>query len=439
MNQKWNLQDIQPAKPRKSRGETAAQPPVRPKVIERSEREDEGTMNIAITDGNRKKNRSLWYAIGIFILVVGVAVASSALMSGAELAVTPRVKEPNVNAVFSTSRTPEPNELAYEIMTLEATGERQVSATGQETVQSQAEGTILIYNRHQSESIRLVTNTRFESPNGLIFKIKDSAVVPGYTTDDTGEIIPGVTTAEVFADAVGEQYNVTPSTFTIPGFKGDAEFDNIYAESVEDFTGGFDGKKFIIDDAELQTAQQALRMELRNSLLERIEAEMPAGFVMFDGAVSFTYVTLPSVEFGENLATIKETALMRIPLFAEPDFASFIAHATVPGYEGGEVRIEDYDVLTFAYTTSTTSASDISLIDSLEFKLTGRPLIVWEYDAGKLKADLLNANKTALPTILGAYPAIEKAEAVIRPFWKTKFPTELDKIELIEILNTAGT
>jgi hypothetical protein len=434
MTQKWNLQDIKPAQPRKNHTPVdGTSLDRRPKPPSTSKKDADEVMSIHIVDGNKKKRKSLIYALIIFFIIVGGGVLASILTSGAELTVHPRYREPNVNATFQALRTPQPKELAFEIMTLEAEGERQVSAAGKEEVKSQAQGTILIYNKHQTKPIRLVTNTRFES-NGLIFRIKDSAVIPGYTKDDTGKILPGVITAEVFADEIGEQYNLPPETFTIPGFKGEPEFDNLYAESIETFSGGFDGNRFIIDEEELQTAKQALQMELRNSLLERINSEKPAGLILFDDAVTFTYESLPSIEYGEDLATIKEKVIMRIPLFKEDEFASFIAAATVPGYEGKDVRITDYSVFSFSYSVATTSASDISNSNSLSFKLAGRPQIVWEYDAEKLKTDLLNKNKTALPGVLGAYPAIEKAEAVIRPFWKTKFPIKIDEIDVIEVI-----
>lgn len=434
MTQKWNLQDIRPANPRKRRTPEDSKIEVKPKpeAIPREEAEEE--MSVRIIDGNKKKSKSLIYAIVIFVLIVGGGLLASALMAGADVTVYPRHREPNVNAVFEALRTPQPGELAYEIMTLEAEGERQVTASGQEQVQTQAEGTIFIYNKQQADPVRLVTNTRFQSPDGLIFKLKDPAIIPGYTKDAQGTILPGVTTAEVYADEVGEVYNIGPTNFTIPGFEGEPEFETIYGESTSAMTGGFDGMKFIIDDDELQVAQQALRTELRNSLLERIGSEKPAGFLMFPDAVTFTYETLPSVAYGENLATIKEKVLLRIPLFAEDNFASYIAQATIPGYEGVPVRIADHTVFTFEYTNATTSASDISNYTSLEFKLTGRPQIIWKYDSEKLKADLVNANKTALPTVLGGYPAIEKANAVIRPFWKTKFPTKIDEIEITEVI-----
>ncbi len=435
MAQKWNLQDIKPAEPRKRpipppNAEIIRRPapqPIEPEI-------DEADGTIEIVNGQKKNRHTLLYALIVFFVVLGGGVIASILMGGAEITVYPKHREPNVNAQFVTHKSATADQLPYEIMTLEAEGERQVQATGQEEVKTQATGKILVYNKHQEAPVRLVTNTRFSSSNGQIFRIKDSVIVPGYTKDDTGQIMPGVATAEVFADDGGEAYNLAPQKFTIPGFAGEPEFDNIYGESTETFSGGYSGTRFIIAETELQTAEQALRTELRNSLLERIDAEKPAGFVVFKDAVTFTYVSLPAVEYGYNLATIKEKVIMRIPIFKEDQFASFIAAATIPGYEGEDVRITDTSVLTFSYVQATTSNSDIGAAVSLDFKLDGRPQIVYEYDADKLKTDLMNAHKTALTNVLGAYPAIEKAEAVIRPFWKTKFPIDINEIEIIEIV-----
>lgn len=434
MTQKWNLQDIRPANPRKRRTPENTPIEVAPKPEMMPKEDAEEVMSIRIVDGNKKKGKSLIFAIAIFVVIVGGGVLASYLMAGADVTVYPRHREPNVNAEFEAQRTPQPGELAYEIMTLEAEGERQVTASGQEEVATQAVGTIFIYNEQSTDPIRLITNTRFESPEGLIYKIKDPAVVPGYTTDAQGKKVRGVTTAEVYADAAGENYNIQPSRFTIPGFKDEPEYTTIYAESTSAFTGGYSGMKFIIDPAELEVAQQALRTELRNSLLARIESEKPAGFAVFNDAVTFTYESLPSVEYGDNLATIKEKVLLRIPMFEEGNFAAFIAQATIPGYEGVPVRIDNYDTFTFAYTIATTSSSDISNFTELKFKLSGKPLVVWKYDAELLKADLVNTNKTALTSVLGKYPAIEKANAVIRPFWQTKFPTRIDEIKVIEVI-----
>ena len=438
MEKKWNLQDIQPASARKKRRvveQSETTTPIRPK--REPVEENDGAMHVEIEDGNKKRRTHLIVAFVIFFVIVGLGFIFSFLMGGAEITVHPRNREPNVNATFTAYRTPQVGELSYEIMTLEADGERQVTASGKEEVKEQATGEIVIYNETAGTE-RLKKNTRFETPSGLVYKITESVVVPGAKTNAAGELIPGSISASVFADGLGEQYNIPTTRMTIPGYKegGFTELYNaMYAENPEPITGGFDGMKFIIDDQELETEKQRLQTELRDSLLNRIPNEAPAGFVIFDDAVTFTYQSLPAVEYGEDLATIKEKALLQIPMFEEEAFAKYIAAATVPGYEQLPVRIEDTSVLSFSYTSATTSSTDIGNLDSISFTLTGKPHIVWTFDEGKLKTDVMGKSSTALNTVLGGYPAVESGRASIRPFWKRSFPTKLDEITVIEVVD----
>jgi hypothetical protein len=432
MTQKWNLQDIRRPEPSRKNKSSEIVVPQSPRSVEH--RDDTEDVHVKIVDGKKKNTRAFLFAFIIFFVIVGGSFVVSTLMAGAEVTVYPRYRDPNINATIVAYKSPVPEELSYEILSFEATGERQVSATGQETVTTQAEGTIMVYNNHSTDPIRLITNTRFETAEKLLFRLKDSIIVPGYKRDESGEIVPGVVSAEVFADQAGEEYNIPPSRFTIPGFAGSPEFENVYGESVESMQGGFDGPRFVVDPAELQTAEQALRLELRNSLLTRIDTEKPAGFTHFPGAITFTYDTLPAVEYGDNLATIKERATLRIPLFKDEELAMHLAKLTIPGYERSPVRIVDTNELTFAYTSATTSSTNISAADSLEFELIGRPRIVWTYDENALKNELVGKNKTALTSVLGAYPAIERAEAETRPFYSQSFPEDPAKMTIIELL-----
>ncbi len=442
MSQKWNLQDIRPAKQARRRGA----------VIERAERinnspasdtpdsattrrNSESVGRIEVADGRNRKSWTAIISISIFILIVAGGFVMSAFLAGAEITVNPKHRTPNVNAIFTSNQTPAPDALNHEILIIEASGERQVTATGESEVQEPATGEIEIFKTTPGAQ-RLIKNTRFESADGLVYRITETAIVPGAVTAANGTSVPGSIRAEVFSDGTGQEYNLAQGTrFTIPGLESDeALFTAMYATNNQPFMGGFDGPKFTIDEGELETATQALRIELRDSLLAQLSEQKPANFIVFDDAVAFTYTSLPAVEYGDNLVTIKERAKLSIPVFQATDFASFIAAATIPGYEGLPVRIDNPSDLTFSYTVATTSAIDLTIKESLTFKLAGKPHIVWTYDAGKLATDIIGKAKTALPTVLGGYPAIERAEAVVRPFWKQSFPDDLDEITITEML-----
>lgn len=89
-------------------------------------------MSIKITNGNKKKGRALLYAFIIFFIVVGGGIIASALTGGADITVYPKHREPVINATYQAYKDAQPGQLPYEIMTLDADGERQVKASGTE-------------------------------------------------------------------------------------------------------------------------------------------------------------------------------------------------------------------------------------------------------------------------------------------------------------------
>jgi hypothetical protein len=437
--QKWNLQDIRPATEKKRRSVSPQQvmgkvekkqnpPPVSRETIP----------SIVIENGNKKSNRGLFISILLFVVIIGGALGLSALMGVTELTVSPKHRQPIVSAEIVAYPEKRTGELSYEIMTIEEVGEKQVKATGQVDVKELATGVIEI-RKSTPGAERLRVHTRFRTPEGLIYRIKDAVVVPGAITDGNGATVPGTIQAEVFADDVGENYNVVAGTsFDIPGFKEsglDDLFRSITAINPQPITGGFVGPQFQIDPGELSVARQSLQTELRDKLLAQIDGKRPSGFISFSGSVAITYNELPSVQYGGELVTIREQAVLQIPVFERIEFGSYLASETIPAYNNELVRIDNPSVLTFAYKSATTSSSVIANEPSLTFKLDGKPLLIWEFDADKLTKDLAGLSKTALQNIISngqAYPGIDKAFARITPFWRQKFPDDPKDIVVIE-------
>jgi len=457
MTQKWNLQDIRPAPQRERRAQqlTTATDMRRSKGIVAEDEitphtpieqtgsydsdQDSDHGRIPVVDGNKRSRGQLYVGIFLAIAILSGGLAVSALTGGAEVTIFPKVKELNVNAEFTAYAEPKPGELSYEIMTLDATGERQVKASGQETITKQASGEIEI-SKSTPGAERLIKNTRFQTAEGLTFRIQESVVVPGSVKNTAGKSVPGVIRAQVFADEPGEKHNIAAGLpMQIPGFK-EGGYTDLYnaitAKNTAAFTDGFNGPRFVINENELSTARQSLQLELRNSLLQKIAAERPADFTTFDSAIALTYNALAPAPYGDDLVTIREQAIMQIPLFKKDDFAIFIAKETIVGYEGDSVRIDNLSKLTFSYVQATTSQSNIANTSELAFKITGVPKIVWTFDSERLKAELLGMEKTALNGILSKFTGIVRGEVTVRPFWKRSFPTNLTDITLTEKLST---
>lgn len=451
MAQKWNLQDIVPPdRGRRSAGKTAETPRRAPKarVAERApaeparEREESRDfeapsrraerMDVGTAEPPRLKSYLVGFAV--IALVVAIGFGITAFLRKAEVRVTPKTQESVVQGTLTAKLEPASGELGYEVLTLEEGGQAQVKATGEKEVSLRAEGTITVYNEWSTTPQRLITNTRFEAPDGRIYRISESVDVPGYTKGTDGAVIPGSITADVFAEGAGESYNIQEARFSVPGLKGTEQYEHIYAKTNQGgIQGGFEGMELTVDDAELAVAREKLHEELRTKLLSRIQTERPNGFTFFEPSVTFSYESLPPEDAGGGSALIKEQARIHAPLFSEAAFAAYIAKATISGYSGESVRLENPGALTFAYTGSTTP--ELTTAKSIDFSLSGTTRVIWNFDRTALANDLKGLNEDALLNVLNKYPAISKAEAVIRPVWKNSFPEDPEEITITEVIS----
>lgn len=444
MAQKWNLGDIRPAGTQQRSAparEVGERPRAKQDIAPRAPRietpppafDDSDLSAIDIIDGNEVKKKKAVITSVVVALIVVTGIFMNLLLGGAEVTIFPKVRDVSVQSDFTIHKEPKVGELSYELLTLEATGEYQVEASGKEPVSERAEGKIFVYNTKSTSPQRLIKNTRFEK-DGLIFRIKESIEVPGVTKDAKGNTVPGSVVADVFADATGEKYNIKPGKFTVPGLKDTDQYDSVYGESTVAFTGGFEGEKYIIDEQELNTAKQTLHIDLRDKLLARLNEEKPAGFIVYDGAVTFVYETLPSTEYGDSLATIKEKAKLHVPMFKESEFAAYIAQKSVPDYSEDDVTILDPKTLTFSYSDPLIMQKDVSASSTLDVSLRGGATIVWKFDEAKLKSELAGISKNAGTGVFATYNSISHAQAEVRPFWKTSFPSDVDDITIKSVI-----
>ena len=441
MAQKWNLQDIRPAGSSKQPVQDTAPRKPRLDIAPKARRpdpvqafDDADLATIDVIDGNEAKRKRVFVTASLGVVIILIGFFTNVLLGGAEITVYPKSRDVSVQSEFTTYANPKAGELAYELLSIDVTGERQVKANGKEQVSTRAEGKIFVYNAKSTSPQRLIKNTRFENSNGLIYRIKESIEVPGVTKDAKGNTVPGSVVADVFADSPGEKYNIEPSRFTVPGLKDTEQYDSVYGESTTAFTGGFEGEKYLIEESELDTAKQALHVELRDKLISRLKEEKPAGFVVYEGAVNFVYESLPSTEYGDSLATIKEKVTLNIPIFKDTEFAKYIAEKSIPEYTNEDVSLFDPYSLTFSYSEASSTQGNIATAETLTFLLKGSTKVVWLFDELELKNKLISTKKNTATAIFGTYGSISHAQAEIRPFWSNSFPDSTDKIKINTVL-----
>ncbi len=367
---------------------------------------------------------ALWVIVLLVLIGLG-GVLVSLFFSGAEIRVIPRQEVVTINGTFSARQGAEFGELSYEVMKVEQSASREVLARGEEQVERKANGFITVYNTFDENPQRLIKNTRFESPEGLVFRIAESIVVPGMKGDT-----PGSVEARVDADTSGAEYNINPTRFTIPGLESDAaRFKAFYAESTQKMKGGFSGVTKVVSADDQAIAERELETELRAQLLSAGHAQTPEGFLLFDEGTFITFET-PVVEESTNatMATLTMRGTLYGFVFDEKQLGEYIALQTVSNYERSPVVVYNPETLEVSLPQKETLIP--TGLERVDVVLAGTPRLVWQFDVTTLVNDLLGKQKDFAESIFERYPAIQSAEVVVRPFWRSILPEDPNKIEV---------
>jgi hypothetical protein len=279
----------------------------------------------------------------------------------------------------------------------------------------------MIYNNYSSASQRLIKNTRFETPEGLIYRIADSVTVPGKTGST-----PGSVEAVITADEAGDKYNVGLKDFTIPGFKGDPRYSSFYARSKTALAGGFSGVRKVVADADRKKAEEIIRSNLRAALLEEVKKAVTDDQIFFDKGYAIDFVSLPEESVSGSEVLVKIAGSLSAAVFNKKTFGSFLAQKAVKGYQGDAVVVRDPQSIFFTPKSDFRPGAN----PSISFSLSGTPTFEWIFDETVLRNALAGAHRDQVVGILQKFPMIEKADISIRPFWRGSFPDSAGDIEV---------
>ncbi len=378
---------------------------------------------------NSKTKKWLLGVVAVIVLLFSI----SFLFVSAQINITPKKETVNLDKILVAKKIPTDTELGYEIITLSKESGKKVDTQGEEKVEKKASGKIVVYNKNSASSQKLIANTRFETTSGLIYRINDTITIPGYTKKGT-DIVPGSITVTVYADKVGEGYNIGLTDFTIPGFKDDPRFKTIYARSESPMQGGFSGTVKKVTPETLTKTQGELENELKETLSKEISSQIPEAFIMYPGTMSFAFENMPQTESTNTSVKVNERGTVTALILNKNILSSVLSTETLTQAKPDEVYISNIENLDVSFpaasTLSNTQTNDVNI------SVKGNALFVWVIDKEKIKKDLSGKPQKNLGSILSTHPEVEKAKVILRPFWKRSFPKDTGKIQVD--INTAS-
>jgi hypothetical protein len=383
------------------------------------------------------KAPSRWVGAGLGVLIVlgaggyflGISVLPRATITitlkeypvSLEMPVVVSVDTPEV--VFEGGVLSIPGELL--------TAEKNIQVThpagGREEVRRKAEGKITIYNEFSSEPQKLVARTRFETPEGVVFRLREAVTVPGARVVDGGAQRSSIE-VEVIADEAGTEFNIGPiARWTIPGFAGDPRFDGFYGETTESMTGGFVGERAVPTDEEIEAAKEKARAHILDVLEVEMGVLLLSDFEVLEESTQFKVLKeeVFETEGAADTFTIHTEATLGQFVFRRSDVVDELlrtARLDIP--EDGVFAARD-----------TSLAYEDTVVDvetgAFSFTARGTAVFVAELDTEALGPELIGEDEEAVKQIVFALPGLMRAHVSLWPFWVRRVPNDLKKIKIV--------
>ncbi|PIR44839.1 MAG: hypothetical protein COV10_03065 [Candidatus Vogelbacteria bacterium CG10_big_fil_rev_8_21_14_0_10_51_16] len=381
----------------------------------------------------RVKRRIWIWVTAIFFLLVTVGYGMS-FFSYATVGIVVHDANITLKDTFTLSKEQTAGTIPLKTMTIRVEENTDVPATEKKQVSRKASGEIIIYNKHDEKPQQLIARTRFETPEGKIYRLDRDVNVPGATVTE-GKLVPGALTVRVFADLPGEEYNLGLRDLTIPGFKGTPRQSTIFARSKTEFSGGFIGEELVAGEVEILSAETKLEEKLKNALLTQAEAQLPEGYLTYEQGIFVSVDQDARHTPGANSVKVSRGGTLTAILINKAELLKNIAEKKIPDYKGEQLESADLASLRFSLLSQ---VEDIASAKSLLFRLEGPLNIAYNLDQSYLQASLAGIPKADYVQVLNSFPAIVRADIDFSPSWLSTFPTRPERIK-IRRLPTVGT
>jgi hypothetical protein len=301
-------------------------------------------------------------------------------------------------------------------------------ATGKVLKEEKARGMIRVYNAYSIYDQPLVATTRFVSAEGKLFRTPKRIVVPGGHYEG-GKLVPGFIDIEVVADRPGEEYNIGPSTFSIPGFAGTAKYTSFYGKSFESMSGGSITEVSRVTREDLEKARDSLEETALKESRASLKRKISSDWLKVKGAEEEEVVeSLPLAEAGQEADSFiyQVEAEVRALVFKRSDLEVFAKNYFLSQISA-ERAVED-GTLQVKYAPQSIEMKKGKIVLIMEISARVYSVI----DQQKLKKIVQEKSPSEVNQILSVtFPQILKAETRLWPFWARKVPRDPERIEVL--------
>lgn len=359
------------------------------------------------TEEKEKNTGVLFFLLLSLALVVGLAaIVLHVFFSQASIEITPR---------FRTLTIDKDMNMKGQVFSEEVSSTKLYSSSGSKLSETKAQGTIRVFNNQLKLQI-LVANTRFLSEERKLFRSTNRIEIPA----------GGFVDVEVIAAEAGEDYNIDPSNFSVPGLAGSPLYTLVYGKSLESMSGGARVESKVVTSADIEMAKEQLRKDVFNLGKEKITKRIVPPLVLAEDTWKEEILKLDSpLKPGAELEQFSVTGTLRVlaTVLREDDVQILVENAFEENLEPTEQL--NKESISFSFRVKSAKAEgDLIVGISAKAKAFVPP------DLNELRSKLQGKKKDEAFAILTGYDTIEQFKLSLLPFWLTTIPRDQSKIEI---------
>ena len=303
-------------------------------------------------------------------------------------------------------------------------------ASGKKFKEESARGIIRVYNENSTQPQAFVANTRFISEDGKIFRLESAASIPGGQMDGR-KLVPGFLDVTVVAAEPGEDYNIDPSKFSLPGLVGSPLYTKIHGESLRPMTGGAQREVAVVQEEDIASAREQLVESLKAQTTKSLLAKVPLQFQVLPDSLVATVVEDNSlVKAGAELEQFNYTAKVKVSMHGfHKDDADVLAKYLLSTHLAVNQAIDektlriDYQMSGSATGTGVVPITVQIAADKYE-----------KVDTAAIARRMGGVSTSQFRQLIDEYPFLASAQFSLWPFWVSRVPRDIERVQLEVLL-----
>lgn len=260
-----------------------------------------------------------------------------------------------------------------------------------------------------------------------MFRSTEKTTIPGQNYQN-GKLVAGEVVINVVADQPGQEYNIDPSTFSIPGFASTEKYTAFYGKSFENMTGGFSGEVLQVTEKDLEDAKNTLTNIAFGENVNTLKNKLVLDYVFLEDNLSQEITEVnSSVKAGDevNSFTLQIKANSKIIAFRKSDLESFIKESLLAKVPNGKKIWEES--LKTDFKSESINWENGKLILSVDSSAKTYS----DIDQNSLIEALRGRSSKEAEMILGIQPQIAKSKINFWLFKLGNLPKDSKRIQVI--------